>query len=264
MKLTTFASGSGGNCALVQGGGANLLVDAGISLRRIRSSLERHGLTVNDLDAVVITHDHSDHVSALKMLTKYHAVPVYVSARAADHLCGMAPELTDRIRRVDPEKPFGFKNLTVTAFSTPHDVPGSVGYILESREGRLGVCTDTGCVTEDMLRHLTGCTAALIEANHDLEMLRFGPYPVPLKRRILSGNGHLSNDDCASLACALAAGGAENIILGHLSRENNTPRLAFETVRRALDQRGFAGVALAVAPPEGEACVEIASCSVSN
>jgi phosphoribosyl 1,2-cyclic phosphodiesterase len=95
-------------------------------------------------------------------------------------------------------------------------------------------------------------------------MLRGGSYPVPLKRRILSGSGHLSNEDCASLACALAAGGAEHVILGHLSRENNTPRLAFDTVRRALDERGFAGVALAVAPSDGEVSVEIASCSVSN
>ncbi len=264
MRLTTFASGSGGNCALVQGGGASLLVDAGISLRRIRTALKLHDLTVDDLDAVVITHDHTDHVSALKMLTKYHSVPVYASGRAADHLYGMAPELVDRLQRIDPGKPFRLKNLTLTAFSTPHDTPGSVGYVMESPEGRLGMCTDTGCITEEMLRWLTGCDAVLIEANHDLEMLRYGPYPYPLKRRILSERGHLSNADCASLACALAAAGTERVVLGHLSRENNTPRLAFDTVRRALDAQGFTGVDLAVAPPEGEACVEISSCSVSN
>ena len=262
MRLITFASGSGGNCTLVQGGGASVLVDAGISLRRIRTALNGHGLGVDDLDAVVITHSHTDHVSALKMLTKYHAVPVYVTGRTAEQLCGMAPELTGRLRAVDPETPFSLGALTVTAFSTPHDTPGSVGYILEGPEGRMGVCTDTGCVTGEMLRHLVGCRAALIEANHDPDRLLRGPYPWPLKRRIRSESGHLSNEDCASLACALAAGGAESIVLGHLSRENNTPRLAFEAVRRTLDDRGFPGVQLTVAPPEGEVCVEIAACSV--
>jgi len=264
MRFITFASGSGGNCTLVQGGGASVLVDAGISLRRIRACLARHGLAVDDLDAVVVTHDHSDHVCALKMLTKYHSVPVYTPAGAIRRLCGLNPELEGTLRPVRPGEPLYIRELTVTPFSTPHDAVESVGYVLEGPEGKLGLCTDTGMVTDGMLEALTGCGAALIEANHDPQMLMHGPYPVPLKRRIRSESGHLSNEDCALLACALAAGGAESIVLGHLSRENNTPRLAFETVREALDAEGFSAVALAVAPPDGEVCVEIAACSVSR
>ena len=264
MRFITFASGSGGNCTLVQGGGASVLVDAGISLRRIRAALARHGLTADDLDAVVITHDHSDHVCALKTLTKNHAVPVYVPKRTVSHLCGLVPDLEGRLRPLSPGEPITVGELKITAFSTSHDAPGSVGYVLESPDGRIGMCTDTGVVTDEMLEALTGCSAALIEANHDRDRLLQGPYPYPLKRRIRSETGHLSNDESASLACALAAGGAESIVLGHLSRENNTPRLAFDTVREALDAEGYASVALSVAPPEGEVCVEITRCSVSR
>ncbi|MBR6114476.1 MAG: MBL fold metallo-hydrolase [Oscillospiraceae bacterium] len=264
MRLVVFASGSSGNCALVRCGDTNLLLDAGISLRRIKTALYTQGLTVEDLRGVLITHEHSDHVAALRTMAKYHAVPIYAPRTVAVRLCGAMPELEDRLRRIRVDEPFVLGGVTVTAFATPHDTDQSVGYRLESGEEALGCCTDTGHISGEMLSALRGCGTALIEANHDIDMLRFGAYPPALKRRILSERGHLSNDDCARLACMLAGSGTRSLILGHLSRENNTPRRAFETVRAALDAEGFGEVALHVAPVSGELAVEIERCCVSN
>ncbi|MBO4884665.1 MAG: MBL fold metallo-hydrolase [Clostridia bacterium] len=257
MKLVVFASGSSGNCALVRGEDTSILIDAGISLRRIRTALRAEGLDMDDISGVLITHEHSDHIAALRMMAKYCRVPVFAPGTVAWHLDGQLPELGDRLRRIDENEEFCIGGLRVRAFPTPHDTDQSVGYRIDAEERRLGFCTDTGFVSETMLRNLAGCDAALIEANHDLDMLRGGPYPFPLKRRILSERGHLSNDDCAALACALAGSGTRDLVLGHLSRETNTPALALAAVRRALDANGYADVAVHVAPVSGALHVEI-------
>lgn len=264
MRLTTLASGSGGNCALVEGPAACVLLDAGISLRRIRAALSARGLAPDDIAGVFITHEHADHVAALRTMLKYTRVPVYAPPTVGRRLCGMLPELEDRLRVIRPGMPEELGELTVTAFHTSHDTDESVGYRLEDAGCSFGVCTDTGVVTEEIRSALRGCGAALIEANHDEEMLRFGPYPVYLKRRILSERGHLSNAACAELACFLAENGTGSIVLGHLSRENNTPRRAYDAVRSALDSRGCAHVALYTALQEGELTLEITPCCVSN
>ena len=264
MRLVTFASGSGGNCALIRGRETNLLMDAGISMRRIRAALARQALTMGDVDGVLITHEHSDHVYALKTMLKTGPRPIYAPRTVAYHLVNALPELEAYLRVVPVGAPFALREFTLTAFATPHDTDESVGYRIEGADGRLGFCTDTGSVTEDMLSALCGCDAALIEANHDVDMLRYGPYPAALKRRILSDRGHLSNDDCADFACALAKSGVGGIVLGHLSKENNTPRKAFETVREALDGEGFGGVELAVAPRDEDMLLEVTPCCASN
>ena len=263
MKLVTFASGSSGNCALVEDGNCRVLIDAGISMRRIGAGLSRRGLTFADVDAVLITHEHSDHVAGLPMIVKYHGTPVYAPRTVGNHLLRSVVGLEDCVTLIRQDEPFFVKDLRITAFSTPHDTDESVGYILEG-SGRLGFCTDTGSVTDVMKERLSGCSLALIEANHDLDMLRFGPYPVQLKRRILSARGHLSNADCGALACALAESGTRRIALGHLSRENNTPRLARDTVRAALDAAGHTAVELFVAPADGDLELEIEPCCASN
>lgn len=264
MRLTTFASGSGGNCALLQGRGADVLLDAGISLRRIRTALSERGLRPDDLAGVFITHEHADHVAGLRTMLKYFDVPVYAPPTVSRRLCGAMPELEGRLKLLRPGEPTSVGVFTVTAFHTSHDTDESVGYRLEDGEESFGLCTDTGTVTDEMLNALRGCAAALIEANHDEEMLRYGPYPVYLKRRILSEHGHLSNAASADLACFLAEGGTASIVLGHLSRENNTPGKAYDAVRRALDSRGFENVALYTALQDGELTLEITPCCASN
>ena len=233
MKVSVFASGSSGNCLLVDGGGSCLLIDAGISMRRVRTALDQAGYRMQDIGGVLITHEHSDHISGLKMLVKHHQLPVYAPRTVANRLRGMLPELEDSLRVIPVGEPFPVGGLSVTAFHTPHDTDESVGYRVEG-DGVYAHATDMGCVTEEVLSALTGADTVLIESNHDEEMLRYGPYPVPLKRRILSDRGHLSNDNCARLARTLADSGTRRIILGHLSRENNTPQKAFTASAEAL------------------------------
>ena len=259
MDLTVYASGSTGNCCLIRHGGAGVLIDAGISARRICASLAESGLTPAALSAVFITHEHSDHIKGLSVFLKNTPVPVYAPETVAAAICRAVPGAASCVRLVAPETPFEIGPFSVIAFPTPHDTPQSVGYRLTSDGGTVAVATDTGCVTDVMRRYLAGADVALIEANHDERMLLDGPYPYPLKRRILSPLGHLSNADCAVLAAELAAGGTGSVVLGHLSRENNDPALALRTVRAALDGTN---AALYAAPEAGFLNVEAVPCCV--
>ncbi|MBQ6465743.1 MAG: MBL fold metallo-hydrolase [Oscillospiraceae bacterium] len=233
MQIRVFASGSSGNCLLVSDGDAHIMIDAGISMRRIQSSLARCGLTRQDLTGVLITHEHSDHIFGLGMLAKYCSVPVYAPHTVASRLLGMLPQLDDALQVIPVDEPFSVGSVAVTAFHTPHDTDESVGYRLEG-SAVYAHATDTGSVTEELLRGLSGADTVLIEANHDERMLRDGPYPFYLKKRILSARGHLSNADCAALARRLVESGARRVVLGHLSETNNRPELATAAVCAAL------------------------------
>ena len=259
MDLIVFASGSTGNCSLIRRGGTGVLVDAGISARRIRASLAEAGLAPRDLTAILITHEHSDHIKGLSVLLKSAPVPVYAPEAVAACLCRTVAGARSFIRPIEAEVPLTAGPFEIVAFPTPHDTPQSAGYRVTADGLSVAVATDTGCVTEAMRRHLRGAAVAMIEANHDVDMLMTGPYPPYLKRRILSGHGHLSNDDCALLAAELAASGTKRLVLGHLSRENNRPAVAEQTVRRALEGTGAVAY---VAPEEGFLQVEAEPCCV--
>ena len=259
MRLTVFASGSGGNCCLVRGGGASVLIDAGISARRIRDGLSRAGLRPGQLDGVFITHEHSDHIKGLSVFLKNTPVPVYAPGTVAAALCRLVPGASPFVRPIPLEESIPLAGLTAAAFPTPHDTNQSVGYRLTADGAVFCLATDTGCVTDTMLRYLTGADIALIEANHDEQMLRYGPYPVHLKRRILSDHGHLSNAECTWLASVLARGGTRQIVLGHLSRQNNLPGLALRTVSRGVEGTN---AVLSVAPELGFLEVEAEPCCV--
>ena len=202
-------------------------------MRRVQNALKQLGHTVRDIGGVLITHEHSDHISGLNMLAKHVQIPVYAPHTVASRLCGQYPLLENCLRVVPVEEEFPIGNLSIRAFHTPHDTDESVGYRVEGT-GVFSLATDMGCVTEEVRHGLLGADTVLIESNHDEEMLRYGAYPVYLKRRILSEHGHLSNDCCAALARELAETGTQRIVLGHLSRENNTPELALSASRQAL------------------------------
>ena len=253
MRVIVFASGSSGNCLLLEEGEACLLLDAGISARRIETALRQAGHTWKDLSGVLITHEHSDHISGLKTLLHRCTAPILAPHTLGNRLRGMLPEIEDVLRVIPVGESVPLGGLSIRAFHTMHDTDESVGYRLEG-ERCFALATDTGCVTEEIFRGLAGADAALIEANHDLDMLRDGPYPFYLKRRILSERGHLSNADCALLARRLCESGTRRLILGHLSRENNRPALALETVSSALEGLDCS---LCCAPPEGFLSVEI-------
>ena len=233
MKIHVFASSSSGNCLLLSDGGTNILLDAGISMRRVVKALEQLKLTMQEISGVLITHEHSDHISGLKMLMKHYDFPVFAPSTVGNHLRGLLPEIDDRLVTIPVGEFFSIGALRVMAFHTSHDTAESVGYRFEG-SGSFALATDTGCVTEEIYRGLLGARAVLIESNHDENMLCDGPYPVYLKRRILSDRGHLSNFNCARLARALAENGCETIVLGHLSCQNNDPRLAVNETEKAL------------------------------
>ena len=245
-SIHTFASGSSGNAALVSRGDTHILLDAGISARRISGFLGELGLSPRDLAAVCITHSHSDHISGLATIVKRWDVPVYATAPCGRQLSCRIPGLEAKLRTVETGGSFPIGAVTVTAFPTSHDAPGSCGFRFDS----LGVLTDSGYVTDEAAGILAGVSLLLLEANHDVELLRSGPYPYYLKERILSGQGHLSNETAAAFAAAMARQGTEEFILVHLSAENNTPERALSAVRWALADAGF-DLPLEAAPRSG-------------
>jgi len=250
MQIYTLASGSTGNCTLVRDEDTAVLIDAGISAKRIVSALSDLGLFPEQLSGILITHEHTDHVCGLKTLIKHHEIPIFAPRTVANHLCWSIAGVDDYLTILPPGQDYSVGRLKVLPFRTPHDTPESVGYRLTG-SGVFGFCTDFGHVTDEVLEGLRGVDAALIEANHDIEMLRNGPYPAMLKRRILSDNGHLSNDACGVLAKLLYRDGTRKLLLGHLSRENNLPLLARRSVLAALSEDGIdtdKDISLDVAP----------------
>ena len=244
----TLASGSSGNALVLSWDGGHILVDAGISCRRIRQGLQSLGLDLSGLDGIFITHTHSDHISGLQTLLKHTDCPVFASAQAGRDLLRRMVLLEDRLR--EAEAPFSVRDCTVTPFPTSHDAPGSRGYRFDTPGGSFGLLTDSGVVTEEAEAVLPGVALAVLEANHDVEAVRSGPYPYFLKKRILGPGGHLRNEDAAAFAVTLARAGAREIVLAHLSRENNTPAMALRAVETALSAAGLAP-RLSAAPRDG-------------
>ena len=246
MTIHTLASGSEGNCLLLSDGGVHLLLDAGISTRRIKAGLLQLGLTMADVDGVLITHEHSDHVSGLQTMVKHHRIPIYTSPGTARQLAYRIAGIESLLRPVEPGAVFSVGDCRVTVFRTSHDAAQSVDYRVDG-SASVGFLTDTGYVTPEAEAALAGVDTLVLESNHDEDWLLSGPYSYYLKQRILGNRGHLSNDAAAALAQRMASAGTRQFVLAHLSRENNTPQRAYDTVRRALDACG-ASVELLVAP----------------
>lgn len=238
--LHTLASGSSGNALLLSCGDTHLLVDAGISCRRITAGLRELGLTPDDLTAVLITHTHTDHIAGLQTLLKHTEIPIAATAQTGRGLAYRLAGVEGRLLDVPLCRPFLLGGCTVTAFPTSHDAPGACGFRFDTEDGGVGVLTDTGYVTGEAADILPGVDLAVLEANHDIETLRSGPYPYYLKQRILSAEGHLSNEDAARFAVTLAEAGAAELVLAHLSKENNTPAMARNAVETALSAAGLA------------------------
>ncbi len=243
-KICCLYSGSRGNCAYIFAGGASILIDAGKSARSLCASLEGIGADINSIDAIFITHEHRDHISALQTLSHRYSIPIYMLLPSAEIFYGLrdARLCSSLMLRMGSSFEVKIKGLTVKAFPTPHDSNAAVGYRLsffeDGEEYSIGYATDTGYVSKEMKENLKGCFAAVIESNHDTDMLKNGAYPYELKKRIASKKGHLSNSECAAFACELCDSGTRYIMLAHLSEENNTPRLAFSETYSAISDRG--------------------------
>lgn len=240
LTVATLASGSSGNCLLVSGGATHILIDAGISCLRITTRLSSLGVDPRALSAVLVTHDHSDHICGLATLLKrLPQLQIYASAGTCLRLTERVGLPAQRILPIPAGSHFRIGDLYCHSFSTPHDAPDSVGYTVEREDCRMALATDLGHVTDTVRHAVLGSQLVVVEANHDIPLLHSGPYPYPLKQRILGDRGHLCNEAGAQLALDAVRAGAHTVILAHLSQENNTPALAYDAACRALSAAGI-------------------------
>ena len=236
MRLIVLGSGSKGNATLVEAGATRVLIDNGFSCKELLARLRAAGVEPESIGALLLTHEHNDHVGGAGVLARRLGIPVFGNVptlRAAEAKLGDVPQL----REFDTGDTFAFEALEIHAFSLSHDTADPVGFTLSDGRRRVGYCTDTGKVTR-LIRHaLTNCEALILEANHDVDMLRSGPYPLQLQQRVLSNKGHLDNPTALNLAAELAnadAGGRlRRLVLAHLSETNTAPEL----VRREIEAR---------------------------
>ena len=228
-----IASGSSGNAGLYVSGGARILLDAGSNTKTIKHALQSVGLGLSDLTHIFITHTHRDHIGALPVLLKHTPALLYLSENAYTEA---EQELGERANVFAYGQVVDACGIDVKSFPTPHDSYGSVGFVLE--EGAFAYCTDLGYMTQEVAKNILGVHTLYIESNHDIELLKKGPYPYFLKERILSPNGHMSNAECARFVCKSCEMGTKNVLLAHLSEENNRPEKALLETENALYHAG--------------------------
>lgn len=224
--LFSFASSSSGNCSLLVCGETKILIDLGISVQKLRRWMQSIGMEIEDLDAVLLTHEHIDHVKGIKTFVKRYDTPIFATYGTANAIYRTIPETVGRITGFYGDETVQIGEVAVDTFLTPHDAEESVGFVFRSAGLHFGYATDLGFVPSTIQKKLIGCATVLLESNHDLYMLQTGPYPYYLKQRVRGARGHLSNDDSACLAAALAREGTKRFLLAHLSEKNNEPRLA--------------------------------------
>jgi phosphoribosyl 1,2-cyclic phosphodiesterase len=234
LRFSVLSSGSSGNATYLEAGGRGLLVDAGLSCRRLRGLLGRIGRDLTDVSAVLLTHGHADHTCGVRSLLREREVTVYAAPGVAEDVEGAALVGAGEILDLG-------SSLSATFFEVPHDTP-TYGVRLADSEWVSALATDLGEVGPGLLRFLHGADAVVLESNHDPDWLRRGPYSADLKRRVASVRGHLSNEQAAEAACALAPHGLKDLVLAHLSKTNNSPARACGTARKALKEAGHAGI----------------------
>lgn len=239
-RIYPICSSSEGNSTFIGTRGHGILVDAGCSFRALKNSLELIDTDISGIEALFITHAHIDHCKGIEQILKHTGIPVFATAKTHEQMVVRRYIPADAaIFDIDNER-YQSADFTVEPFCTSHDVAGSVGYVITYRGRKFGVCTDTGYVTPEAESALMGCEAVLLESNHDIDMLRSNKrYGFELKRRILSDKGHLSNNACAEFAEKLVRGGTRHLILGHLSKENNTPDTAYACTCDYLAAKGL-------------------------
>ena len=240
-RFCTLYSGSSGNSTYIGCGSGGILVDAGVSCKALLTALSAREISVESLRGLFITHEHVDHIKGLRVLLKKYPIPLFAPRETLDDLAER-DELPAGlpVNEVDASTRICVDDMEITPFATSHDSRSSYGYRVELPDGRIiSVATDLGHVSEEVHRGISGSDLVLLEANYDEGMLRCGPYPYPLKRRISSDSGHLSNTMCADEALQLIREGTTRLVLGHLSKENNLPLLARETVSSELTVAGM-------------------------
>lgn len=237
ISFCSLASGSSGNSQFIGNKTTKILLDAGLSGKYIREALCGIGVNGEDLDGIVITHEHSDHVKGVGVMMRKYDLPIYLTEGTWESIKNSIGKINeDKVNIIEKGKEFCIKDILVKPISISHDAIDPVAYKFVNGEGSIGVLTDLGIYTDEIVDEVKTCDLVMLEANHDIEMLKMGSYPYYLKRRILSSVGHLSNETSGEMASKLVKNGiTRNIILGHLSKENNFPELAYETVKNVME-----------------------------
>ena len=237
VNFISLISGSSGNSTLISDGRTHILTDCGMSGAKLKDALKKIGIAPESLSALLITHEHIDHVKGAGVIARRYGLPVYGTEKTLMKMdCG--PIAENLLNVITPNTDFEIGDIGICPFSIPHDAADPVGYCYFAENEKYSLATDIGHMNDYIFNHISGSRAVLLESNHDVEMLQFGSYPYPLKRRILSDFGHLSNENAAKCAAMLLKSGTERIALGHLSQENNRPEIAMLEAHNALTQAG--------------------------
>lgn len=240
MKFCSLYSGSSGNSMYIEGTYGKVLVDAGLSGIRITTALQSIGANPSDLSGILVTHDHSDHIKGIGILSRKFNLPLYMNEgtwNVAKDLIG--PVRAENIRFVEPNNPFAIEDLWIHPFSLHHDAADPMGFTLSTEKRKVSIVTDTGMFDQVMFDSIRQSDLVVMESNHDVNMLMAGPYPYFLKKRVAGDRGHLSNESAAEVIIRLAQEGLKKVVLAHLSQENNFPLLALETTKNRLKEYGL-------------------------
>ena len=262
MRFSVLASGSSGNAIFVESDGARLLVDAGLSGKELTRRLQSIGVDPAHLDGIVVTHEHGDHVLGVGIMARKYGLPVYIhpdTLGAAAGKVGWIPEVIP----VKASCSFTVGNMTVTPFAIPHDAVNPFGFTFCANGKKLGLATDMGTVSALVRERLRECQALILESNHDLQMLREGPYAWSLKQRVMSRHGHLSNGDSSDLLRELIHDSLESVVLAHISQVNNDPRLAYRTAEAVVQASGWNVELFAARQDDVGSCIEVACSGLS-
>ncbi len=238
MRMMPIASGSSGNCVYVGSDNTHILIDAGVSRKKIEEGLNKIDLSVKDLSAIFVTHEHSDHIKGIGVISRKEAIPIYATQGTIDGIleAGLGDMPEGILNRIGVDIPFYLNDLVIRPFAISHDANEPCAYSITNANKKVSVCTDLGCYDDYTVDNLKESDILYVEANHDINLLQVGSYPYYLKQRILGNKGHLCNESSGQLISKVLHPNLKKVILGHLSKDNNYEKLAYETVKLEIDQ----------------------------
>ncbi|MBR3325549.1 MAG: MBL fold metallo-hydrolase [Clostridia bacterium] len=232
FNFCNLYSGSSGNCSYVESVNSKILIDCGVSCKKVTEALNSINVDFNLIDAIILTHEHLDHVKGLQVICKKYNIPIYANEKTFEGIKQNIPEDNKKLFKTNEK--FEIKDLEIFPFRIPHDANDPCGFTINHGDKKISIATDIGHMTSSILSTIQGSSFLLLESNYEPEMLKSSHYPYLLKKRILGPNGHLSNEDAGLAISSLVGSGINNITLGHLSQHNNFPELAYKTVMESL------------------------------
>lgn len=251
FKCCSLYSGSSGNSFFVQTENTKLLIDAGVSCKKIENSLSSYDINLNEINGILVTHEHIDHTKSLGLLSRKYNIPIYANSKTWSALSKTKEKLSDEnVKFFDSNKYFEINDLKIFPFSTPHDAADPCGFNIYKDNKKISIATDLGHISDDIIKHLENASLLMLEANYDSNVLKYSNYPYLLKKRIAGPKGHLENCVTGQTIANLISSGLKDVLLIHLSKENNFPELAYKTVVEELEKKNYfeKSISLNVAP----------------